>query len=212
MDLTEKFLQFALVGANWVLWLLVGLSVVSVYIMLERFIFFRQITGADAGIRRGLLTALADHDLAKARKLVTGVAGSGARMVAEMLENKPRGHAAMEAAMNGVRSEEKLRLERNLSYIGTVGANAPFIGLFGTVLGIIRAFHDLSGNTMQGTQAVMSGIAEALVATGIGLLVALPAVATYNIFIRLTEAAAAGSERTAHQILAHLKTPRGPEA
>jgi biopolymer transport protein ExbB len=73
------------------------------------------------------------------------------------------------------------------------------------VLGIIRAFHDLAGNTMQGTQAVMSGIAEALVATGVGLLVALPAVATYNYFIRRVETTTAESEAVAHEILAHIK-------
>jgi biopolymer transport protein ExbB/TolQ len=89
--------------------------------------------------------------------------------------------------------------------LGTLGNNAPFIGLFGTVLGIIRAFHDLAGNTVQGTQAVMSGIAEALVATGVGLLVALPAVATYNAFIRRVETTSAGSEALAHRILAHIK-------
>jgi biopolymer transport protein ExbB len=82
------------------------------------------------------------------------------------------------------------------------------VGLFGTVLGIIRAFHDLAGNQLHGTQAVMSGIAEALVATGIGLLVALPAVATYNAFVRRVETAAASAEAIAHQILAHIKTPR----
>jgi biopolymer transport protein ExbB/TolQ len=54
----------------------------------------------------------------------------------------------------------------------------------------------------------MSGIAEALVATGVGLLVALPAVASYNIFVRRTEAAVAGAESIAHQILAHLKIER----
>ena len=79
--------------------------------------------------------------------------------------------------------QERLRYERGLAFLGTLGNNAPFVGLFGTVLGIIRAFHDLAGNSLQGSQAVMAGIAEALVATAVGLLVALPAVATYNAFI-----------------------------
>ena len=74
------------------------------------------------------------------------------------------------------------------------------------MLGIIRAFNDLAGNSMQGTRAVMSGIAEALVATGVGLLVALPAVATYNAFIRRVETTSAGAEAIAHRILAHIKT------
>ena len=75
------------------------------------------------------------------------------------------------------RAASALRYEKRLAFLGTLGNNAPFVGLFGTVLGIIRAFHDLAGSALQGTQAVMAGIAEALVATGVGLLVALPAVA-----------------------------------
>src|SRR5213078_1637719 len=102
--------------------------------------------------------------------------------------------------------EERMRYEKRIAFLGTLGNNAPFVGLFGTVLGIIRAFHDLAGNTLAGTQAVMSGIAEALVATGVGLLVALPAVATYNAFIRHVERAASAAEVIAHQILAFLKT------
>ena len=105
---------------------------------------------------------------------------------------------------------ERLRHEKRLAFLGTLGNNAPFVGLFGTVLGIIRAFHDLAANTGAGTQAVMSGIAEALVATGVGLLVALPAVATYNAFIRRVETLMSESEATAHTILAHLKTDRAP--
>lgn len=188
MDLTQKFLQFALVGAEWVLWLLVVLSVISVYVMLERFLFFRQIVGADAALRKSVLGALGDHDMAKAKKLVTGSPGSGARIVAEMLESERRGAAAIEAALNGTRSEEKLRLERNLAFLGTLGANAPFIGLFGTVLGIISAFKHLADTGLKAggetAPQVMSGISEALVATAVGLLVAIPAVVAYNLFQR----------------------------
>lgn len=188
MDLTAKFLQFALVGAEWVLWLLVVLSVISVYVMLERFLFFRQIVGADAALRKGVMAALADHDNAKAKKLVNGSPGTGARIVSEMLETESRGPAAVEAALNGARSEEKLRLEKNLAFLGTLGANAPFIGLFGTVLGIISAFKHLADTGLKAggetAPQVMSGISEALVATAVGLLVAIPAVVAYNLFQR----------------------------
>ncbi len=115
------------------------------------------------------------------------------------------GVAAVEERKAGAIEQERGRYERRLAFLGTLGNNAPFIGLFGTVLGIIRAFHDLAGNSLQGTQAVMSGIAEALVATGVGLLVALPAVAAYNIFTRQVERAASASEVLAHEILALLK-------
>lgn len=188
MNLTDQFLQFALLGAEWVLWLLVVLSVLSVYVMLERWLFFRSVRGADAALRRPLLQALVDGDLESAAARVDKAAGVGGRMVGEMLANTGKGHEAIDAARDGVRAEERMRLERNLSFLGTLGANAPFIGLFGTVLGIIRAFEDLaeSGLKPGGDQsaAVMAGISEALVATAVGLLVAIPAVVAYNVFQR----------------------------
>jgi biopolymer transport protein ExbB len=202
MNLTEKFLQFALVGAEWVLWLLVVLSVISVYVMLERWLFFRGIAGADSAVRKPLLVELAEGRLADAAKLVRGSKGVGARMVGEMLDNAPRGRTAVEAAMNGVRAEEKLRLEHNLSYLGTLGANAPFIGLFGTVLGIIQAFKDLADSGLrpggESSAAVMEGISHALVATAVGLIVAIPAVVAFNLFTRRVKRSLGEADAFAH--------------
>jgi biopolymer transport protein ExbB len=84
--------------------------------------------------------------------------------------------------------------ERNLSVLATIGNNAPFIGLFGTVLGIIKAFHDLSQQATTGAATVTSGISEALVATAIGLLVAIPAVIAFNLFQRRVKTALAEAE------------------
>lgn len=198
-------------GSRWVLWLMLGLSLAAVAVIIERIWFFVQEWPPRAQLAAAM-RALREQGPAAALARLAGVRSMEAAVARACLGHAGDGIGAVEDHKAAVLEEERLRYEKRIAFLGTLGNNAPFVGLFGTVLGIIRAFHDLSGNTMQGTQAVMSGIAEALVATGIGLLVALPAVATYNIFIRLTEAAAAGSERTAHQILAHLKTPRGPEA
>ena len=205
MNLTEKFLQFALVGAEWVLWLLVVLSVISVYVMLERALFFRSVAGADRVVRRPILVALTDGEFEKARKLASNAKGVGARIVFEMLDHTERGPAAVEAALNATRSDERLRLERNLSFLGTLGANAPFIGLFGTVLGIIRAFKDLAESGLkpggESSTAVMAGISEALVATAVGLLVAIPAVVAYNIFQRRVKRTLGEAESLAQSAL-----------
>ncbi len=80
--------------------------------------------------------------------------------------------------------ELKLALEKRLGILATFGNNAPFIGLFGTVLGIIQAFHDLGSSTEFGVKVVMTGISEALVATAMGLFVAIPSVIAYNYFVR----------------------------
>jgi biopolymer transport protein ExbB len=87
-------------------------------------------------------------------------------------------------AMSGTLTFEKLRLERGLLIIGTVASTAPFIGLFGTVLGIMQAFRDLATADAESTTAVMAGISHALVATAVGLLVAIPAVVLYNLLTR----------------------------
>lgn len=78
----------------------------------------------------------------------------------------------------------KLSLEKRLGILATFGNNAPFIGLFGTVLGIIKAFHDLGTSHEFGIRVVMTGISEALVATAMGLFVAIPSVIAYNYFVR----------------------------
>jgi biopolymer transport protein ExbB/TolQ len=188
MSLTQEFLKFSLLGAEWVLWLLVVLSVLSVYVMIERGLFFRGVSGADREIRRKLVGALADGDLPEAKKTVEQAVGPGGRMVKDMLRHAGKNGETIDAAMNAVRPEEKLRLERNLAFLGTLGANAPFVGLFGTVLGIIKAFKDLAESGLQPggetSTEVMAGISEALVATAVGLLVAIPAVVAYNMFQR----------------------------
>jgi len=206
MNLTEKFLDFALLGAEWVLWLLVLLSIISVYVIIERILFFRTVVGADANVRLKLLGFLAEGDLEQAGKLTTRAEGTGARMVGAMIQNARRDKVAVEAVMNSVRSEEKIRLERNLAYLGTLGSNAPFIGLFGTVLGIIQAFHDLAktGVNASGNQSevVMAGISEALVATAVGLLVAIPAVVAYNVFQRRVKRTLAEADAIANGSMA----------
>src|SRR5690606_30719130 len=103
----------------------------------------------------------------------------------------PRGPAAAEKGMQSAIAAERKALEARLAYLGTLGNNAPFVGLFGTVIGVILAFEELgqagaagTGASQVASAAVMSAIAEALVATAVGIGVALPAVAAYNYFQR----------------------------
>jgi biopolymer transport protein ExbB len=105
----------------------------------------------------------------------------------------------------------RLRYERFLSLLGTLGNNAPFIGLFGTVLGIVDAFAALASNAQRGAMTsgaanIMGGISEALVATAVGLMVALPAVAVHNVFGRWLKTIVARSECIGHALASHLKS------
>jgi len=201
-------------GSRWVLWLMLGLSLAAVAVIAERIWFFVQ-ERPPRQLIAGALRTLSTKGPTAALAILKGARSMEAAVARICLENADAGPAAVEEHKAAALEEERLRHEKRIAFLGTLGNNAPFVGLFGTVLGIIRAFHDLAGNSLQGTQAVMSGIAEALVATGVGLLVALPAVATYNAFIRRVETAVAASEATAHSILAYLKTvppTKGPEA
>jgi biopolymer transport protein ExbB/TolQ len=196
-------------GSRWVLWLLLALSLAAVAIMIERVWFFVQERPPRDRLAAAL-RALRDGGAAIALGKLTGARSMEAAVVRACLAHAADGAAAIEDHKAAVLETERLRYERRLAFLGTLGNNAPFIGLFGTVLGIIRAFHDLAGSSLQGTQAVMSGIAEALVATGVGLLVALPAVAMYNTLIRRVEVATSGAEAASREVLAYLKTSREP--
>jgi hypothetical protein len=114
------------------------------------------------------------------------------------------------AAAAGAKARERLRLERNLAFLGTLGSNAPFVGLFGTVLGIIKAFHDLAGNQAGGPAVVMAGISEALVATAVGLMVAIPAVVAFNYFNRRVRTTMTQVEWMTELALAQLRAAGQP--
>jgi biopolymer transport protein ExbB len=191
-------------GSKWVLWLLIGLSLAAVTVMAERLWFFIQ-EKKPAEWLAAAMKALRDKGADDALKLLEGQRSIEVAVVRACLERIGDGAGTVDEVRAAVVEQERQRYEKRLAFLGTLGNNAPFIGLFGTVLGIIRAFHDLAGSSLQGTQAVMTGIAEALVATGVGLLVALPAVATYNAFMRHVETAAASAEASAHEVLAYMK-------
>jgi biopolymer transport protein ExbB/biopolymer transport protein TolQ len=117
------------------------------------------------------------------------------------------GAAAFEDAFESELASAQKDLERGSGLLGTLGNNAPFIGLFGTVLGVIEAFHELSAGASKAAMGnVMSGIAEALVATGVGLFVALPAVVAYNVIQQRISAIESSSRAMSKLVTAYLKT------
>lgn len=196
---------FLYMGSEWILDLLIVLSVVSVAVTIERLVHFAWRRDNLTNLESDLADRLAEGDLAGARARLSASRSHAARILLAGFDGIRYGAASVEELLAGATQKERLRMERGLAFLGTLGNNAPFIGLFGTVLGIIRAFQDLSANTMEGSSAVMGGIAEALVATAIGLLVALPAVAIFNFFSRRIKAQLASSDAIARVLLAHTK-------
>lgn len=205
MNIEEIFLKLALMGAQWVLWVLVGLSVVCLAIMIERTVTFVRLSSGFEAMYLRLRELLRRDDMDGALTYLEKRKGVEAVVAEAGLREADRGPAAVEETMLGVRMRERLGLEKNLSFLGTVGSNAPFIGLFGTVLGIIKAFHSLAGAHSANFKVVMADISEALVATGVGLLVAIPAVVAFNIFSRRARRISTNTEAMEHLVLAQLK-------
>lgn len=210
MDIQERLTAFAMLGATWVMWLLVLLSIVVLAIVLERAYYLLSTRDDITSLKAALLKLLRANDIDGARKRLKASKSFEARIALAGLDAADDGAASAEERMNGEGALAKLAMERNLAFVGTVGNNAPFVGLLGTVIGIIRAFHELDASQGQVSAGLMSEIGEALVATAIGLLVAIPAVAFFNLFIRMIKARLARGDALGHDVLAHLKAERVP--
>jgi biopolymer transport protein ExbB len=210
-------------GAGWVMWLMIGLSVISVAIMLERGWFYFSLRDDIARLAKELRDRLRAGDPEGARKRLESSPSAEAAVVVAGLMEADRGAKAAEEAMQGAAALQRMKLERRLAFLGTLGNNAPFIGLFGTVIGVVQAFEALGKQGGQGAaaaaaaasaaapQEVMAAIAEALVATAVGLLVAIPAVAMYNYYQRLSKAILANTDALSRVLLSHLAGTGGQE-
>lgn len=206
--LTTKLLSVTLSSAEWVLWLLASLSVVSIAIMLERALYFASHRLPDS---EGLAHRLAKGELEQVKAAVGDVKGMEAAVVRAALASIAKGPDSVEEVIASTVARERPNYERFLSFLGTLGSNAPFIGLFGTVLGIIKAFHDLGASGAKGSavqQTVMAGISEALVATAVGLAVAIPAVVAYNVLQRALKTMTSRTTALGHALIAHLRSPQ----
>ncbi|MBI3611449.1 MAG: MotA/TolQ/ExbB proton channel family protein [Nitrospirae bacterium] len=206
MKITQMFLAFSLVGGIWILYLLIGLSVLSVAIILERLLYFRANRPKPGDFQPKLLSYLQTGKIEDAIGLAQKAAGPEARCARLALYSRHEGTDVIrQNLLNGLLTEQH-RMEKRLLILGTLGNNAPFIGLLGTVLGIIKAFYDLSIAGAGGPSVVMLGIAEALVATAMGLFIAIPAVIAYNYFQRRTRQTRQQLERLAETLLLYLKS------
>jgi biopolymer transport protein ExbB len=209
------FKKLALLGDVWVLWLLVGASVISGGVIFERWRAYRRERCDFPRFLDGLAERIERGDLAGARQLAQATAGVEARVALAGLGNFAKGPASVEEAMTARLVLERGALEENLIVLGTLGNNAPFIGLFGTVLGIIKAFNDLAVSGGSGVAVVMSGISSALVATAFGILVAIPAVVANNYFQTRLRRSVSNAQSLAHMFQVYLRdqaarpAPRG---
>jgi biopolymer transport protein ExbB/TolQ len=180
--LIEKLLKVALLGSSWVLVLLLVLSVWSISTMVERAWFFWRRRGDVEELTERLLSAIGHRRPEEAVALLKASRTVEASVVAPALRYVDATPDAVSDAIEAELVRMRQEMDRGTTLLGTLGNNAPFIGLFGTVIGVVIAFHQLGVNQASAAMgAVMSGIAEALVATAVGLFVAIPAVVAYNV-------------------------------
>lgn len=197
-------METIVVALNWaekgILGLLILLSVWSIGIMIERRRAFKkhvdpsEAAEAEKKILEGAREALksSPEDQTLVPSLLTCLSTAPVQTV-----------DAVEPAFRNWQYKQRAFLEKNLGVLATLGANAPFIGLLGTVFGIIEAFSELS-NQEAGSNAVMASIAEALIATAMGLFVAIPAVMAYNHFSQKLKAALGTAEAIKNLYLSRL--------
>jgi biopolymer transport protein ExbB/TolQ len=203
VSLLDRLSGLTEAGSAWILWLLVCLSILASTIAIERAVLFLSSRDDVLGLRRELRQLLSDGNLALARRRLEHSPSFEARVAVAGLHSENA--ASAEERMRGENQIARLTMERNLAFLGTLGNNAPFIGLLGTVIGIVRAFRELAHSKGQVSAALMAEIGEALVATAVGLLVALPAIVAFNVFQRAIRARLSRAEALSGEVLAHLK-------
>lgn len=202
-------------GTAWVLWLLIGLSLGSVGVIVERWLVFRSRSADLHALTGALDQTLARGDRAAALQLLAEQPSMPARVASAGLRLAGHGAEAAHRGMESAMAVERSVLDGRLAYLGTLGNNAPFVGLFGTVIGVILAFDHLGMETgataaagQAASAAVMAAIAEALVATAVGIAVALPAVAAYNYFQRRIACMLGDAEALSKLVLAYLHSEK----
>lgn len=212
MNLQAKLTSFALMGAEWVMWLLVGLSIVALAVIIELAIFFFASRDDGRHLASRLRELLDRGDVDEARIQLEASPGFEARIAGaalrQLTRDNPNGRGA-EERIAAERSTCRLLMEQRLAFLGTLGNNAPFVGLLGTVIGIITAFRELAAGQGQVSAGLMAEIGEALVVTGLGLLVALPAVFCFNVFQQIIVRRLERADALSQHVLAFIRTQAG---
>ena len=193
-SLVDALLNLSTSGDIVILVLLIILSIWATAIIIERFLYFRKLLPmVDRSVQQ-VRSALASNSINTSwTPPHVGPAGELFKAIWQDPGDPESSRARIRSAGGSFRRD----LMRRTNVLGTLGATAPFIGLLGTVMGIIQSFRDLAATVGRSSQAIMGGIAEALVATGLGLLVAIPCVLAYNYFSRRAHQAVEEIEETA---------------
>lgn len=216
--LTERFLALtATFGADWVNWVLLGVSLTATTVLLDRLLLYVRTRERYPALRAAFAESLRRGEVAGALRAVEGdsllrnVLRAGLQLVAR----GERQAASVEQAMLGQLAEERARYDARLSVLSTIGNTAPLVGLLGTVIGIVGAFYVLGKlGTAQaaGNASIMASIGEALVTTGVSIAVAVPAVVAFNALRAHVNTRVKRAEALMRELIANLPLLRVDDA
>ena len=180
-------------GVNWVelirtslsMMALIAFSIVSLGVALERLYYYYWKRGGstDKTVEQ-VMRSIREGDLRGAARICRSCRHPMGPVAAQLIESGKFNEEEAEEQIQVALSEQKLLLERNLGILGTMAAISPLVGLLGTVTGIMRAFADMSATGSGSPSVVAAGVAEALITTAIGIMIAVPALMLYNLFAR----------------------------
>ena len=193
-----------MIKESFTLIILICCSLVTMTFAIERWWFYRSSSVDVEGFMDALRKYIEGSKYAEASKLAGSTPGPVAALASVALANRSKSKSELAALLSAQQVDEKTKLEHFLPILGTMGNVAPFVGLFGTVVGIIRAFHDLALAGSGGPSVVAAGISEALVATAAGLAVAIPSAVLYNYFLKKVKDLNASMDSGATRLLVYL--------
>ena len=196
----ENFDWVRAVRTSPVMIIILTCSVVTLGFGIERMIYYWKRRGRTESLLDEVLRHARNGKLQEASFLCNITAHPFGPVAKEVLSHAHLDPDAQEEHLQIALSKQRLLLERNLSWIGTMGNTAPLIGLLGTVWGIMRAFHDMARTGSAGPSVVAAGVAEALFTTAAGLLIAVPAVILYNHLVRRMSVMLTEAENQARQL------------
>ncbi len=181
---------------------LLGCSVLSIAIIIERCIYYRRRSRTKRAEFMKLVSKELDNtNIGRALGVCKDIDTPFSSVVYSGLILHGHNEVVISNAMEREIVVETTKLEKYITVVGTIGSTAVYIGLFGTVLGIIRAFHDISASGTGGISVVINGISEALACTAAGLCVAVPAVMAYNYFIKKIDSFISDMELCASEVM-----------
>ena len=209
-------------GFNWIetlrtsptLMALVGFSVVSLGVALERLYYYWKRGGSPDSTMEQVIGSIRRGDIREAARLCRSCRHPMGPVAAQMIETGAFKEAEAEEQIQIALSEQKLLLERNLGILGTMAAVSPLVGLLGTVWGIMRAFSDMSATGSGSPSVVAAGVAEALITTAVGIMIAVPVLMLYHVFVRRMNVMLTVAENNVRSIRGTLVSSmnRGPVA